>query len=172
MARAKPWVARIQQIIEHLERSEASHLSRVEMEQMFQIKRSAATELMNVVGTSSPGFVARRNLLVYLKTSQEGQDAIAELERRRRVAQAIQEGADQMKYRSIVLPVSRFDEWTQFRDLPDVSFEPGVMHVRFSTPLDLLTTLWRFIKAVGNEWQLFQKLCASETPPTQGGNAA
>ena len=166
MPRPKPWVPRIPQIIEHLKKRDSTHLTRVEVEELFDIRHSAASDLMNLAGRSSTGLVSREALITYLQCSPEGQAAQQELERRRKVARVLNESAEDLKYRGVELPVTSLDEWARFRDLPDVRFERdqhgSMLIVRYSSVLDLLATLWRFVKAVGNEWQEFLKLAGEK----------
>src|SRR5689334_9093919 len=112
MARPRLWIPRIPQIMEQLEQSEAVHLSRWDVEQLFQVGRSAALELMRAAGSTSPGFVSREALLGYVRFLPEGQAAELERQRRGRVAGVLQEAAQDLKYRSVVLAgVNSLDEW-------------------------------------------------------------
>jgi hypothetical protein len=167
MPRTKSWLTRLPIIVESLEGSAAAGFSRIEVERIFQVSRSQATQLMAVAGAIKHGTgvdatVSRENLLFYLRNSHEAQDAMAEVARRKRLAVTIRKAADESALRAVQLPCTSADEWTRFHDLPNVTIRPGVFTVVFSDAIDLAAQLYRFSKAVGGEWDLFLKMCERE----------
>ena len=175
MPRTKPWIGRLVQITEALESSAVERFTRAEVEHLFGIGRSAASDLMKLAGhslLSGELTVTRESLLFYLRNSREGQDAMAELARRKKLARTLQKATEEVRLRAIHLPVTSADEWTRFQDLPNVSVEHGILTVAFSDPLDLFTQLYKFAKAAGGEWDVFVKMCEPaiqvETPVVDG----
>jgi hypothetical protein len=164
MSRPKSWLPRLVQITEALEASDVPHYDRGDIERIFDIKPSAAKDLMKIVGVIPGGviqnqYVSRGNLLAYLRNSPDAQDAMAELARRKKLAVALRKAGDEARLRAVHLPVTSADEWTRFQDLPNVSVEPGRLTVVFTDPLDLFTQLYKFAKAAGGEWDVFVKMC-------------
>jgi hypothetical protein len=169
MARTKPWVPRIPQILQAVESSEVPYWTRPEIEQLFGIGRSAAWELMQLVGVS-PGAaqgaehrVTRSNLLHYLKHGREGAEYAQEQARKKKLAGHLNAAARQQQLRSIKLPVERSQEWL-LKDLANVSIAAssgggGTMLVVFSDALDLAGQLYKLAEAMGAEWDQFVELC-------------
>ena len=171
MARPKSWIPRISFIIQHLEADTVERYKRSDVEKLFSIAASQAKDLMNIAGASPPRpgldlTVSRVNLLAYVKHSPEAQDALVEIERRKKLAKRLQASEADLEQRKIRLRVTKEDEWTRFAELPNVAIQPGLMQVAFTAgdPIDLLDTLFRFVKAAGNEWDVFTKMCAEAKP--------
>lgn len=167
MARPKPWFPQIAKIINVLEASEDSSFTRADIEEVFQIRRSAAVALMKVAGNAAhaactaKATVSRENLLSYLRYSPEAQDAMQELTRRANLAHKLKAAGEDAKLKAVVLPVTSADEWCTLQDLPNVSIEPGMLRVAFSDPKELMADLWRLCKAAGGDWGAFERACGS-----------
>ena len=168
MPRQKSWIPRITNILRYLETDTSKEYTRRQVETIFGIAADQATELMKVAGLSRqprPGadsLVSRSNLLFYVKHSPEAQDALQEIERRKKLATRLQHAEADLKLRNVRLRVTKEDEWARFEELPNVSVSPGLLQVAFTPgdPVDVLDTLFRFLKACGNEWEEFTKMCA------------
>ena len=164
MPRAKAWIDRIDKILQVVSDDTAELWKRRDIEQLFGIHRSAAAELMDIIGLApgaSPGGetrVARSNLLRYLQNCPERALFEQERARRARLAEKLEAAAKQQKLRSIKLPVERGQDWL-FRDLANVSIEDGRLVVLFSDALDLAAQLYKLGLAMGAEWELFEDLC-------------
>jgi len=136
-----------------LEVSQATVLTRPEVQNLFGIGRSAATTLMHKAGAPA-GFqyITRWDLLGWLKESDEAQQA--------------RYTANQQRARKAKTKVSPLVVFTRFADLSQVKFEPpsggkkGVMHVEFSTLDDLKVTLYSLARAAINEYDVLEKLTA------------
>lgn len=168
MPRPKPWLGRLPLILQALEALSEERLKRRDVEQIFGIGRSAANELMNVVGLAKgagagePAAVTRANLLDYLTHSTEAQDAMAELARRKKLAEKLAVASDEQKLRRVAIPVSSADEWCTLAELPNVTIEDGVLRVAFSSPRELMADLYRLAKAAGNDWDAFERVCGGK----------
>jgi hypothetical protein len=163
MARPKSWLVRLPLIVENLEASAIESFSRPEIERLFQISRSQATQLMSVAGAVRPGpgvdaTLSRENLLFYLRHSPEGQDAMVEVARRKRLGATIKQADKDLIFHTVQIPCTEADEWAGFDDLPNLSLTPGVLTVVFSDPLDLMGQLYRFAKAAGADWEAFLQM--------------
>jgi hypothetical protein len=174
MPRPKSWISRITHILQYLEADTAENYTRVEVEKLFSISASQAADVMQIAGLSRaarPGVesrVSRLNLLHYVKHSPEAQDALQEIERRQRLAKSLRAAEEDLKLRNgVKLRVTKEDDWCRFAELPNVSVQPGLVQIAFTPgdPIDVMDTLWRFVKACGNEWEEFARMCtAAETP--------
>lgn len=168
MPRPKSWIPRIAEILQQLEAETAPDYTRSQVEQLFKLGADQATQLMEVAGYSErpqPGIggrTSRTSLLFYVKNCREGQDAIREIERRQRLSQKLEAAKADLKLRKVELRVTKRDEWTSFTDLTNVEIKPGVMQVVFTpgNPIELISTLFRFAKAVGNDFDEFQRMCS------------
>lgn len=163
MARPKPWIARLPLIVERLrDPSAVEVLSRKDVETLFSIGRSAALELMEVVGlapeSNGHGLVTRGKLLDYLTYGPEAQAAEQEARRRHNLAVKLKAAGEDQQLRRVQIPVTSADEWCTLNDLPNVSIEPGMLKVAFSSPEELAADLYRLAKAMG-DWDRFEKLC-------------
>lgn len=170
MPRPKPWLGRIANIVKHLEQLPDLSLTRRDVQQLFGIGRSAATDLMDVVGirpVRAPDggtLVTTDALLHYLRNSHDAENAMAEAARRQRLAAQLAEASEEQKLRSIRLPVSPADQWCTLADLPNITIENGILRVAFSSPEELMADLYRLAKAAGNDWDAFLRACAPQRP--------
>ena len=167
MARPKSWISRIAHILSYLEADSAERYRRADVEKLFSVSASQAKDLMEVSGAreARPGMertVSRSNLLAYVKHSPEAQDALQEIERRKKLASKLRLAEQDLKFRNVRMRVTKEDEWARFAELPNVAIQPGLLQVAFTPgdPVDVLDTLFRFLKACGNEWDEFARMCA------------
>jgi hypothetical protein len=176
MPRPKAWLGRITQIISHLEEIPESSLTRREVEELFQIGRSAAAALMDVVGIRSVraldggALVTSESLLHYLRHSPEAANAMQEAARRKKLAVKLAQADQETKYRRIPLPINPADEWCTLAELPNVSIEGGMLRVAFSSPLELMGDLYRLCKAAGNDWDAFERACSQTSTSSRNGD--
>lgn len=167
MPRPKSWISRIPAILKHLEADTTPLYTRRQVDELFQLGADQAAELMQVVGLAAPprpgvaGMVQRLALLAYVRNCREGQAALQEFTRREKLAKRLKAAEADLILRKVRLRVTRRDEWASFDDLPNVSIKPGRMEVEFTAgdPVDLLDTLFRLVKAAGNDWGSFEKMC-------------
>lgn len=165
MARPKPWISRLPLIKQTLRDSGQDSFSRRDVELLFSIQRSAAGELMNVVGLTAAveageqGFVSAGKLLDYLTYGPEAQAAEQDARRRHNLAVKLNEAGEEQKLRSVRLNVTAADEWAKLNELPNVSIENGALRIAFSSAEELVTDLYRLAKAAGNDLDAFARMC-------------
>ncbi len=164
MARPKPWIGSIPRIRKVLEASTEPKFGRRDVERLFGVGRSAATELMGVVGakkgrSEAAPVVTRAALLDYVKFGPEAHALEQEETRRKNLAVSLAQSAEEAKLRAVEIPVTRMDQWAQLRKLPNVQIEPGLLTVRFSSPRGLMAELYRLVHAAGADWDLFERMC-------------
>lgn len=154
---APSWIDRIPRILNALEQQ--ATFSRQDVQIIFGLGKSAAVDLMRVVG-ATPGpvpTVTRAALLAYVENGPASQ----ELARRKKLAVRLKAAEDDLKFRKVRLRVTEEEDGCVFADLPNVSIQPGLVQVAFTPgdPVDVLDTLFRFVKAVGNDWEGFERMC-------------
>jgi hypothetical protein len=151
-------------ILQHLEVDTQSSYTRLEIQQLFIIGRSQAIDLMRIAGADvkvgTETTVSRDNLRYYVQRSPEAKGFLAELARKRILAEKMRQTSEELRARAIPIPgVKPQDEWTRWRDLPNVAIRPGSMRIAFSAPDDLIHVLWQLSKAIANEPEVFQRMC-------------
>ena len=166
MARRKPWIDRIPQILKLVQESECEAYYRQDVEKLFLIGRSAALDLMNIVGAKllDAGLATSKNrLAAYLTISSEAQEATRERTRRASLAETLSKAAADQRLRAIELPGVRRDIDYLLKDLANVSIHDGVCTVVFSDAQDLMAQLYKLVQAAAGDWDLFAKVCKHDT---------
>lgn len=91
MALPRTWLPRAEEIIEVLRRMKAKHLDRRAIEELFQLQRRAAIDLMNQVGVTGDrktGFLVDRTSLLSW-TQKISQDESWQLQRRKETSEEL-----------------------------------------------------------------------------------
>lgn len=164
MPRVKSWVERIPLILQHLETDAKAVYTRAEVEVLFIIGRSQATNLMKIAGAQvrngAEAAVGRDSLRYYVERCPEAAAFLAEQERKKKLAKRLHQTAEELRLKDVKIPgVKPRDEWTRWRDLPNVSITPGTIQIVFADEADLLHTLMQMLKAVANEPDVFALMC-------------
>ncbi len=168
MARPKPWISRVLDILAALEADTKERYRRTDVEQLFRISADPARELMQLAGAKSQQGVEttvdRRSLLDYVKYSREAQEAIQEQARRAAMAKKLKPSMEEQDLRRIEIPTLRPGayEWAMLQDLP-TSIQiaspsqdaPGRLTIDFRDEVDLLEQLYALAKAVRNDESRF-----------------
>lgn len=169
MARTLSWLDRIYSIRERVRASSLETWTRSDLEDIFEIKRVSAQNLMKAIGevTNFGGkyFVSRTSLLSYLDELHAADDveglhreraALAEpVARPRRLKMAIQE--DQ---RSIMVA-----------DLPDtIQLEPGRVEIRGKDAEEVLQGLLLLAQALQNDLDTAQMTLSPPQPRPEVGD--
>lgn len=172
MPRVKSWKDRIPLIIQHLDSACLEEYTRIDIERLFIIGRSRATDLMKIAGaTVRPGAeasVSRKNLRYYVERCPEAKQFLDEQERKAKVDAKLQQAAGDLRLRSVAIPgvsEKQFHEMAfqaRWEDLTNVVFERGIVHIAFTDEADLLQTLVEMNRAMVNEPELFRQMCETE----------
>lgn len=170
MSKIRSWFLRIPLILQHLDADPQAVYTRAEVEALFHVGRSQATDLMKIAGaeirTGAETTVSRDNLRFYLATAPEAQAFLAEMKRREDLNKKLVQTAEESRQRAIPIPGAKpSDDRTRFADLTNIALTPGMLQIAASDFKDLLRTLWLFAKAMGNEPEVFERLC-DPTPDT------
>jgi hypothetical protein len=185
MARTKEWLSRIELILKVLESDTSrERYLRADIVELFGVSANTALQILSFAGAPRPPVgedkvVSREGLLAYLKYHPECAAAIQEVERRRKLAKVLRDAEEDLAGRRIKLRVTADSEGTRFVEIPNVSVRPGLIQVVFTPgdPLAAIDALWRFAKAVINEWDAFERMSggsngAQAALPFEGKGAA
>jgi hypothetical protein len=180
MARLKPWIGRIPQLLQYFREEEQAKYQRREIQEIFGISSSPAIELMHVVGckfdpkiADSGALVCSREKLVdYLTYGPEAQQAAQEALRRAKLAEKLNAAAKDQKLRTIeLMDRSQVQDWL-LKDLANVNIENGICTVVFSSAVDLMQQLYKLVQAAGSEWDAFEKICELRAQPAESPSGA
>lgn len=165
MPKIKSWSARIPVILQHLEADTQRLYTRQDLEALFGIGRSQASDLMLISGATVrnglPAVATRENLRYYVERCPEAQAYLDEQDRKRKLAKRLQQTTEELRQKAIPIPgVKPADEWTKWEDLPNVAVEPGLMRIAFYGYVELLNTLWLVSRAMANEPEALRGMCA------------
>jgi hypothetical protein len=169
--RAKSWLARIPLIFQHLETDGQAFYTRAEVERLFIIGKSQATDLMKVAGATvhhgAEATVSRENLRFYLERCPEATVYLAEEARKEKQAQALREAAIVMERSTrfgemIAGRAQPRDKYTTFEELVDLTIEDGKLTIVFSDAKDLAYKLYKLACAEAHEPEEFWKMCDPE----------
>lgn len=186
MNRYPSWLQRIPEMIEALALVEAERIDRPLVEQLFDLRRTAAADLMRRMGAEQCGrcwVIGRGLLMARLREVQEHPEFQWETARRERVVQVIDDA--RRERRRAVVPVTgaelrRLNEMT-IDGLPEtVRIEPGQLRVSFDGMDDLLRQLMALIQVIDNDFDavtrrvtpLRRKDPGSDGVPRQGREMA
>jgi hypothetical protein len=160
---AKPaWYSKINDIVRELDVLPRPFVDRATVEFLLGVGRRRAQQIMapsitDRVGTNG---LADRNLLIArLRRLAHGDDAYYEVERRRKVARAIdrlrQERLDQPQL-LVEAPVTVVNQELEYLP-PGVRLEPGRVTVEFEEPREALEKFLALAMAIGNDFDRFER---------------
>lgn len=165
MPKIKSWSARIPVILQHLGLDGRALYTRAEIERMFELGRSQATDIMHIAGSDirngAQATVSADNLRYYVEHCPEAQAFLDEEDRKAKLAKRLQQTTEELRQRAIPIPgAGPADEWTHWRDLTNVALEQGLMRIAFSSYDELLRSLWLISRALANEPEPLRGMCA------------
>jgi hypothetical protein len=159
---ARPaWISRINEICQELERLPRPFVDRSTLEALLQVGRRRAQQILapcvsDRVGTN--GLADRESVIRRLQQIATGDDDRFEMERRRKVADIIENLRRERIESPRVLveaPVRVLGQ--QLRNLPaGVSIAPGRITVEFTEPREALEKLLALAMALGNDYEQFE----------------
>jgi flavin-binding protein dodecin len=178
MPRLKTWIPNIPKIRKQLaEMQPKQPLGPADLQQMFGIGKSAAYDLVQLIGPSpeygteaaTSCIVTAEAVLNYLRYSPEGQASEMEQARRERVERTLEDAKADQELRKHKLPVSSIDQWFRLKDLP-VTIEAGLLRrsvvIQFDDANDFLRTLHRLSNALrGPDFDRFLALLDAHAKP-------
>lgn len=165
---AKPsWYRKIPSILDSLRQDSRSHFDRAAIEFLLGVSRRRAQQIMApcvVERVGRSGLAGRDTLIAHLQRLVEGEEAVYEIGRRRKVARVIeclrQERIENPQL-LVEAPVSVMNQ--ELTNLPSgVRLEPGRISVEFESPQQGLEKLLALAMAIRNDFGAFEsRVCSS-----------
>jgi hypothetical protein len=161
---AKPaWYRKLPYIIEELRKQPHPYVDRATIEFLLGVSRRRAQQIMapcvleRRAGVN--GLADRETLIMRLERIAEGDEGAYEIERRRKVANLIQNLRQQWITQPQLLveaPTTVVNQ--EFENLPaGVRLEPGRITVEFAQPQQGLEKLLALAMAISNDFDLFER---------------
>lgn len=161
---AKPvWYRKLPYIIEELRRHPLPYVDRATIEFLLGVSRRRAQQIMapcvleRCAGVN--GLADRDTLITRLERITEGEEGFYEIERRRKVANLIENLRQQWMTQPQLLveaPTAVVNQ--EFENLPaGVRLEPGRITVEFDEPQQGLEKLLALAMAISNDFDLFER---------------
>lgn len=164
---AKPvWYSKLPDIIQQLTVLPRPFVDRSTVEFLLGVGRRRAQQIMapcvsDRVGAN--GLVDRDALIAHLRALAEGDDAFYEVERRRKVANVLQDVRQNRLERPQLLveaPASVINQ--DLGDLPPgIAIDPGRITIQFEKPRQALEKLLALAMAIGNDYDSFEQRAAA-----------
>ncbi|MDQ2842277.1 MAG: hypothetical protein M3Y72_14785 [Acidobacteriota bacterium] len=158
------WFPRLTQILAEVERLEqGTLLDRQAFEQLFEVKDRRARNLLRRFGgdtrVGNAWAIKRERLIEALETIQRGDDFGWDHQRRRRVAEVLQEARRQHPARQVEIHVQAETHFRTLGSLPSaIQIAPGELRIQFRTLEELLTHLVDVAQAMTNDFGSFEEL--------------
>ena len=168
----RSWMLKIPNIIALLGAHPRPDLTRSEVQQVFDLGRSQATDLMRIAGAQVRNggrtTVDRESLLFYVERCPEAKGFLDEVKRRAKLAQRLREQIEQQRLRAIQIPgevaMETFQRMaTTWADVPHAALEPGRLVIVFEDRASLLQTLMLVCKAIANEPEAIESVQSGGT---------
>lgn len=160
---AKPrWLLRIPEIIGHVRELRVPVIDRPIVEQLFDLKRRRAIELMHQFGGYQAGrtfLIDRLRLLDCLDQLRKGEEFSAEAKRRERLSAGLSTLRRYHVGTTIAIPVRPEVFSTRMKQLNEgVRIASGQLMIEFSSTEDLLSKLFELAQAAANDFETFQAM--------------
>lgn len=159
------WIHRIPELLEILALVETERIDRQVIEQLFDLRNTAAKNLLRRMGAHLAGnsFVIGRGLLMArLREAAEHPDWSFEVDRRRRTARKIAELRSEQAGRAKVLITEQQRqalEWQSVANLPSsITLSSGLLSIAASSMEELMQQLMMLIKVIDNEYDTIREL--------------
>jgi hypothetical protein len=159
---AKPtWFLRIPRMIETLQASSVPFLDRAAIEALFELQRRQAINLMHRLGGYQIGkafVVDRARVEAWLQNLGAPASLSWERKRRKRVGEAIARAQSDLAARQVPIRVPRETAFQTIAGLSsEISLRPGELRIEFRDAEDLLSKLFELAKAIGNDFEGFNR---------------
>lgn len=159
---AKPaWLSNIDAVVRELEALPGPFVDRATVELFLGVGRRRAQQILAPCITEHVGRSAlaeRDRVITHLRRLQQREDAGYELQRRRRVSEALEKWRTARLEQPQVMVEAPVEVVSQgLAELPEgVDIEAGRITIRFESPQQALEKLLALAMAIGNEWERFE----------------
>ncbi len=155
------WFHRLDEILETLRAMESSHLDRLAVQKLFDVRERRARQIM----AGLPGLragnalaVVRQALIARLEETAVGGLFQWEVKRRVRVVEDLNHARRQLAARRVRIPAGAGVEARRVRDLSgDIALKPGELRIAFYGAEDLAAKLLELSQAMANDWRAFSQ---------------
>jgi hypothetical protein len=134
-------------------------LDRAAIESLFQVSRRHASRILQRMGAHHIGgamVISAEDLLLRIEQLQQDKNVQFEQRRRERLEQQLLNARREIRSRRIA--IHPLQGLTTIHALPhEIRFEPGELHVRFNTPVELLQRLMVLAEAIADNWEAFER---------------
>jgi hypothetical protein len=159
---AKPqWILRVPEILAALEQLTVPVVDRAMVEQLFELRRRQAIELLHRFGGYQAGrtfLIDRYELMDRLRAVQEEDSFIWEVRRRERLESDLQKVRRKREAEQVRIPVTGDVFGATVSDLAeDIRLKPGCLEIHYSDTEDLLAKLFQLAQAAANDYLSFQQ---------------
>jgi hypothetical protein len=159
------WFHRLTEIIEALDAFEPEFVDRATLENLFQLQRRSAINLMHEFGGYQIGrtfLISKRQLVERLRELQAGDRVQYELRRKERLTDKINEARKLIRRNRLQVSIEPRQEGVVFASLPSsVQLQPGELSIVYRDLEELLTNLALLGRAMEND---FDELMRKVTP--------
>jgi len=163
------WLLRVPEILAAVADSSVPFFDRAAVEQLFQLRRRQAVNLMRKFGGYQVGkafLIPRQELVRQLELIALGAEFQWEDRRKQRVEELLEDARRAAKARQVEIAVPASARGGRLDGLPStVHLSPGQLSVHFQSPEDLLRQLFELSKAIGSDYEGF---LAGVRPPSAG----
>ena len=166
------WLKRLPEITDDLQKVTTPFLDRKDLERLFRLRPRRALKLLHELQAEYQGatrlggalVVSRETVLHYLGSKKRRLPYLAEVSRRRTVAQVLQEAKLDVNARAVRFQVSPTPPRGQsIAGLPEtIRLAPGELRIACTGAQDLLEQLYTLSRAIGREFQEFQRMVQHE----------
>ena len=165
------WIHRIPEMIEVLEMADDEHVDRRVAERLFDLRASAAKELLRRMGADLCGHslvIGRGLLMARLREAHENRDWRWEVQRRKTVHERI-ESLRTRRQRPSLVPVQAEPPTPVVAGLPPaIQLGPGSVVIRCRNMADLLQQLVQLAKAIDTDYPALQAIVEQPLPCPAG----
>jgi hypothetical protein len=159
------WFLRLPQILEELNRLDNPVLDRALVERLFGVRRRQAITLMHQFHGYQTGKVSlldRLQLIRTLEQLRDQDDFGRERARKRRLVDSLDELRQLRSSQRVAIPLPLAVNASLSAALPPgVDLRPGLLAVRFTTPEDLLGTLFLLAQNIAADFEHFRQISSA-----------
>lgn len=158
------WLLRLPAIRSAVSALAAPVLDRAAMEEIFEVRRRRAIELLHRFGGYQAGktfLIDRASLLRQLEAIEAGGDFRQERARRRRVSDELSRVQAALRAKAVSIPAPRTTGASPGGLPQGVRLEPGELRIQFQGTEELLGRLLELAMTIQNDYERFDQICRS-----------
>jgi hypothetical protein len=155
------WFHRLEEILEELRALQISHLDRLAVQRLFQVRERRARQIMASLPALQVGnavAVSRQALIARLEHTAAGDRFRWEAARRARLADHLDRARRELAARRVRIPTAASVRDRSVRELGSgIELRPGELRIQFYGAEDLAAKLFEISQAMANDWQAFAR---------------